>query len=413
MALKQGRSNQKFNIFKDAEMDVQFMRTLSSMSSGGAEVGECLTVAQLTQDGNIDSYAAAWQDAAGRVEKLAESALQQQHCGSARLHYLRACNYYRSAMTCLSPKDKHHREDWAKSRECFEKAGQLFKTPFVKCDIPFEDKILPCYLLRPNSTDEKLPTLIVATGGEGTSMEMYFWIGAAGLERGYNILLFEGPGNLSAYYLNKNFTFREDCETPISTAIDFLCSLSFVDTDKIALIGFSFAGYVVARAAAFEKRIKALIPDSPLRDIHRMFTAVFPNWIFSAIPPRLFNFLIDHFMSKADRSPLEVALMVGGVEKLYDFIEQTKLLTLDGLEKNITCPTLVLASEEEGQEFIQQARQFYENIASTHKKINIFSVDESAGAHCQMNNFTLMNQTVFDWLDDTFDMNGRSLGTGV
>ena len=400
MALKQGRSNQRLHIFKDAEMDVQLMRTLSSMSSGGAEIGECLTVAQLTQDGNVDSYAAAWHEVAQRIEKQAELSSQNQHRKSAKLHYLRASSYYRSAMTSLSPKDTRHRENWAKSKECFDKAGQLFDTPFEKCDIPFEDKVLPCYLLRPNSTDAKLPTLIVATGGEGTAMEMYFWIGAAGLGRHYNILLYEGPGNLSAYYLNKDFTFREKCEAPISKVIDFLVSQNFVDSNKIALIGFSFGGYVVARAAAFDKRIKALIPDSPLRDISRMFTSVFPNWIFSAIPPYLFNFMIEHFMSKADRSPLEVALLVGGINNLFEFINQAKLLNLDGLEKDINCPTLALASEEEGKEFINQAKQFYENIASTNKKLYIFSVDEGAGAHCQMNNFTLMSQVIYDWLDE-------------
>jgi len=402
MALKQGRSNQRLNIFKNAEMDVQFMRTLSSMSSGGAEIGECLTVAQLTVDGDINSYANAWHEIAQRVERQAELSLQNRHRKSAKLHYLRSSNYYRSAMSCLSPKDVRHRENWAKSRDCFEKAGQLFETPFEKCDITYEDKILPCYLLRPTSTNDKLPTLIVATGGEGTTMEMYFWIGAAGLERYYNIMLYEGPGNLSAYYLNQDFIFRENCEAPISKVIDFLVSQSFVDPNKISLIGFSFGGYVVARAAAFEKRIKALIPDSPLRDIHKMFTAVFPKWVFAAIPPQIFNFAIEHFMSKADLAPLEVALMVGGINKPYEFIEQTKLLSLNGLEKDITCPTLALASEEEGTEFINQAKQFYENIATTNKKFHIFSVDEGAGAHCQMNNFTLMSQVVYDWLDEIF-----------
>lgn len=402
MALKQGRSNQRLNIFKNAEMDLQFMRTLSSMSGGGAEIGECLTVAQLTRDGDINSYAEAWREVAQRVERQAESSLKNQHQRSAKVHYLRASNYYRSAMSCLSPKDIRHRENWAKSRACFESAGQLFEKPFVKCDIAFENNILPCYLLRPVFTDEKRPTLIVATGGEGTAMEMYFWIGASGLERLYNIMLYEGPGNLSAYYLNNDFIFREDCESPISSVIDFLVSRSFIDPDKIALLGFSFGGYVVARAAVFDKRIKALIPDSPLRDIYRMFTAVFPGWIFTAIPPRLFNFAIRHFMSEADLAPLEVALMLGGINKPHEFIQQTRRLHLDELEKEITCPTLALASEEEGAEFVNQAKQFYENISSVNKKLHIFSVDESAGAHCQINNLTLMNQVVFDWLDEIF-----------
>jgi len=39
-------------------------------------------------------------------------------------------------------------------------------------------------------------------------------------------------------------------------------------------------------------------------------------------------------------------------------------------------------------------------VFKPNKKLYIFSVDEGAGAHCQMNNFTLMSQVVYDWLDE-------------
>jgi len=44
MSLKEGRSKARWNIFHDAEMEFQFMRSLAVMSEGGAEIGECLNV---------------------------------------------------------------------------------------------------------------------------------------------------------------------------------------------------------------------------------------------------------------------------------------------------------------------------------------------------------------------------------
>lgn len=67
--------------------------------------------------------------------------------------------------------------------------------------VAFGDGHLPCYFLRPSTDEIPRPTLIVATGGEGTNMEMYFWAAANGIKRGYNVLLFEGPNNPGGNFL--------------------------------------------------------------------------------------------------------------------------------------------------------------------------------------------------------------------
>jgi hypothetical protein len=36
------------------------------------------------------------------------------------------------------------------------------------------------------------------------------------------------------------------------------------------------------------------------------------------------------------------------------------------------------------------------------KHFYVFSIEEGADAHCQLNNFSLMQQFVYDWLDDVF-----------
>ena len=38
------------------------------------------------------------------------------------------------------------------------------------------------------------------------------------------------------------------------------------------------------------------------------------------------------------------------------------------------------------------------------KALHIFTATEGADAHCQLNNFSLMHELVFDWLDDIFQV---------
>ena len=402
VAIKEGRNKARFNIFKNQEMEFGLIRSLAAMSEEGAEIGECLNVISDTKDGSLKSFSAAWNNAAFNVESEGIRQLGLGNGSSAKSCFLRASNYYRSAMTCLFPKDKDHYKNWIKAKECFEKAGSLFNSPFEFIEIPFEEGFLPCYFLQPKNNEIKRPTLIVVTGGEGTAMEMYFWCAPEGLRRGYNILLCELPGNISTMYLSSELTLRHDTEIPIKHVIDYLNERSHVNSDKIAIIGYSAGGYFASRAAAFEKRISALIPDSPLRDMHGMFTAVFPKILLSKKKSWLLEFIIRHFTDASNRALIDLILWEAGIEKFSDFLELVKKANLIGMEKNITCPTLVLASEGEGEAFLTQSKLFYNNITSKKKKIKIFTKKEGASAHCQIDNFTLARKTIYDWLDEIF-----------
>jgi hypothetical protein len=61
--------------------------------------------------------------------------------------------------------------------------------------IPFEHVWLPGYFMQPAST-EPWPrrTVILLTGFDGTAEELYFQTGQAALERIWNVLIAEGPG---------------------------------------------------------------------------------------------------------------------------------------------------------------------------------------------------------------------------
>ena len=279
MAKKEGRGTTKNFFFKNQEMNFTVLRALMGVYDDGATIGECLKVVQNTKSGDIETFIKEWKFIGDHCSKRGDEAKGSGDLIRAREYYFRACNYYKSAMVSLNPLDSRHHEFWQRSLNTFIEAGELLEQPLESIQIDFDGKNLPCFFL-PAQPKEKRPVLFLVTGGEGTNMEMYFWAGAYALKNGYSVFLYEGPGNISTMYTSGS-TMIPNSEAPIGKALDWLCARADVDVERIAILGISFGGYLVARAAAFDKRIKALIPNSPLRNIHRMLSSVFPSFIFS------------------------------------------------------------------------------------------------------------------------------------
>jgi dienelactone hydrolase len=102
---------------------------------------------------------------------------------------------------------------------------------------------------------------VLVDGYDGTLEEMYF-SGVTALRRGYAILLMGGPGQ-GGVLVEKELYFRHDGEAVVSAQIDWLEQRPEVDTDRIALLGRSWGGYLAPRVATAEHRIAALIADAP------------------------------------------------------------------------------------------------------------------------------------------------------
>lgn len=88
---------------------------------------------------------------------------------------------------------------------------------------------------------------------------------------------------------------------------------------------------------------------------------------------------------------------------VHDGIVQKDQVSKEGL-RNITCPALGLIGETKGKVQVRQAREFYEGISSTNKKLYIFTMEKDGTSdHVQIDNRTRGNQVMFDWLDELFD----------
>jgi len=87
--------------FKDELFAAQWLHTAGYASYGGAELGECLTIAGQIRELDAESWHAAWGGAAARLHGLAGASRAGGRLESARGGYLRAANYWRAAYTFL------------------------------------------------------------------------------------------------------------------------------------------------------------------------------------------------------------------------------------------------------------------------------------------------------------------------
>ena len=139
----------------------------------------------------------------------------------------------------------------------------LMDTPVEQVQIPYEQTMLPGYFFRPGDSGKPRPTLIVNCGYDSTAEESYLEVAAAALQRQYNCLTFEGPGQ-GPLIREQQIPFRHDWEKVITPVVDYLLTRSDVEPTQITLMGISIGGYLAPRAAAFEHRLAAVIANDGL-----------------------------------------------------------------------------------------------------------------------------------------------------
>ncbi len=398
------RSLNTLGLFKDHETDWLFKRTLEYASVGCAEIGECLVAARSIDERDAETWIRAWSELAARVEEHGEQSLRSGRTVSARGCFLRAMNYYRNAEYACAPDHPRFHDLWRSSVACMAKALPLLEGAAERVEVPFEGRILPGYFWRPDRSGKKRPTLVFVGGHDSSGEEMLMATGGAAVGRGYNYFTFEYPGHRGAVHLDPGCVRRHDMEVPFAAAFDSIERLPGVDS-RIALAGFSFGGYVVTRVAAFEPRVRFLIPDTPLIDVTEIFSRS-QRTALGRLPEWLFNAVVKRRVRKS--GILQNFIRYGGWVRGADFSSYARIARLDYSAYNvrphldrITCPVLSLAGEGEGEIMVRQAREFHERIASKDKTLYVFSLaEDGSDDHCQLDNISRGMQVVFDWLDE-------------
>jgi hypothetical protein len=181
--------------FDDTDMDFTLgSMVLGAISNGGAETGEVFYTVSKIKDGSASSWQTEWIEMGKRAEARGRLALADKHNVSARKQFLRASNYYRFGLLAMMPDDPRLRPLAKKSRTMMKEAGKLFEPPLKYVEIPFEGAKLPGYFRKAKDDNTPRKTLLMLGGGETFAEDLIFYIMPQAIERGYNFMTLDMPG---------------------------------------------------------------------------------------------------------------------------------------------------------------------------------------------------------------------------
>ncbi len=393
-------------LFSDRHMNVQFIRTMGYEAYGGASSGECYVAASEIVESKRDEWAPAWSKLAAEMEARAERAATRGRRHSASARYLRAFNYYRNSEFYASPQSSEKLELFRSSQRCFDLAMKDYSRPYRKAMVEYQDTELPVFFWTVDDSGVKRPTIILHGGGDASGEEMLLMGGVAALERGYNVISFEGPGQRGFLYDNPNHPFCPDYEHAVTPIFDWAEMQPEVDMAMIAFSAISLGGYTGSRAMAFESRAKAFIVNAPMTDFHALLVQSFSLLTGSDIAEDELVEKLDQFYQMKMPSiefAIEQLYWILGTTTIAETLEKMKQFRLQGIEEKISCPTLCLFAEAEGAVGTAQLEEFTQNLTVPFDVIR-FDSRSGANTHCMLNNYVYMYEEMFDWLDQTFGL---------
>lgn len=395
---------QKF-VFDDPEFSFQGLRTIGYSATGGADISECLITCYRIEEGNYESWYKEWIYTADRLKKTASDFLAAGHEKSAKEAFMRASNYYRTAGFFLNfdPDDPRILETWQNSRGCFLEAAPFADHPIEFVRIPFEGTTLPGYFCKVDASDEKRPLLIVHSGFDGTAEEIYFEIGKLAVDRGFNCLLFEGPGQ-GEVIRRQQIQFRPDWETVVTPVMDYALQLPETDPENVGLIGISFGGYLAPRAVAYDHRFKVCVANGGIYDFY--------DNMIKRMPPGTEEIIFDEDASKEfDKTIMEKlghdptsdffftnGMYTFGAETPSELMRMLKPFNLRDPAENIECIMLVCDSEED-KSLPGQAIKLFDAL-TCEKEYLLFTAEEGAAEHCQMGAVMISGERILNRLEE-------------
>ncbi|WP_411104741.1 dipeptidyl aminopeptidase [Streptomyces sp. cmx-4-9] len=393
---------------ENGQFDFEVRALLGAAWQKGADPGEVLVTADGLADADGPRWFAAWTSLARRVRADGERAAAAGHEVSARDAWLRAASYFGAGLVAADALGDEEQllEVFREHRACFDRFAAAWEPAAERVAVPYEGTELPGYLFRPASAGaaggSPAPTVIVNNGSDGPVSAAWSMLGAPAVARGWNALLFDGPGQQTMLF-EHGMPFRPDWENVITPVVDFLLACPYVDPQRLVLAGVSQAGYWVPRALAFEQRIAAGVADPGVVDVASSWWGNFPpelRALFDSGDREAFDGAMREGMAQdpAFAAYWQWRAKPYGIGSPYDLLAEVGRYELSGLPGRITVPLLVTAPEGE-QFWPGQSRALYEALPGE-KALVEFTAAEGADLHCEPLGRAVFEQRVFDWLAD-------------
>jgi len=394
--------------FKNDDFNFLTEIALGSVYWQAADVGEVLTTVDRIHDGRARSWVDEWAATADRLTQLAAASAAAGRARSAAGQYLRGSLYYSLATySADGAGDQALFESlWEKHRDAWDRFVDLADfgaAAAERIEIPYEGTTLPGYFFRSGPAGTPRRTLIFNNGSDGSVVGALTGGIADALERGWNAMTFDGPGQ-NAALVRQRLAFRPDWEKVITPVVDFLSARPDVDGEKLALLGVSQGGYWVPRALAFEHRIAAAVADPGVVDVSTTALGHLPHMMIKLLEAEdreKFDRDMEWTLriSPATRSLLALRMRPYGVDSPYEFFSAIRDYALtDEQIGRITTPLLVTDPDNE-QFWPGQSAELFGKLTGA-KAIIAFTQEEGADSHCEPAASGLRGERVFDWLDE-------------
>jgi pimeloyl-ACP methyl ester carboxylesterase len=405
------RSRTRVAGFEDRELDFQLLRQLGVANYGGASVGETLAAAAHIRAQGAGSWTSVFAALGERQRDDAERRARAGHNVSASGLLLTACNSFRAAEYFAAIGSARHRELGQASQQAFTRSLDLSEVAYERIEVELDSLHLPGYWFGTAGRESRgpierdsSPILVATSGFDGTLEETYLQVGRAATERGWQLVLIAGPGQADTARSHPDAAFVPDTERWISPWLDVALRRPQVDPDRLALLGISFGGYFVLRAAAADARVAAVVANSPIVDLRAYMTSFVGMDPEQAISEEE-DFGLEDIDEIPDREmPPPIKEMSRSL--IRRFGQPTFLATFAYLRQfkvdpaAVSCASLAMVGEGEGAEPIAQFERFAAEASGAVTR-RMFTSQEGADGHCQLGNLPLSNAVLFDWLDET------------
>lgn len=287
----------------------------------------------------------------------------------------------------------------------FEEDAVTGKPVVEQFQVPYEDVMLPVMHVVPEGESKGI---LLLHGGNDSYFEEFFFPILYLRQKGYEVYLFEGPGQGGVIRI-QNMHFTHEWEKPVKSVLDYF------KLEDVTIIGVSLGGYLAPRAAAFDKRIKRVVAWS-----------VFPCFLDVIIGDqtpavqKLFNLLMKlHakavinmiFNSEAKKMPvidwgLKHGMYAYEADSAYGYAQKLKLYDLEPVADKIDQDMFILGANKDhfiNYKMVGKEINMLNNVRSL--TFRLFTDKEQAQDHCNCGNTKLALDSICHWIEG-LKMNG-------
>ena len=405
-----------FPLSPDPEFSFQFQRVITLSSGGFASTGEVLRAASQVMPGDFESYHDAFYTLGSKVHNFAESIDVSKYPSSARHSLFRSAAYLRESLFFLTGNKSDSRlyTVWDEARADFDKALGLMESPGVRYNISApkirSNFTAPIIFYKPENYKHngKAPTVLWGNGYDGPQEDGLPGYGKYVLERGWNFVTYEGPGQ-NTVIRDQHIGFVPNWWDVVTPIVDFLVSCGDVDSSRLALVGESFGGILAPRAAVYEKRFAGVLAidgaynlrDSVLGQFPTQLTTLYDSGNVTEFDALLNSLRLNATTPSNFRWGVNQGLWSFNTDSPYEWLQRAGDINITQESIKSITSKVFIGSGQNDSSFPGQAPTVGKWFGDSATFYN-FTNDLGAGQHCQIGAEAYLASVSLDWLTDVF-----------